>query len=210
MMKAINLTGKLFGRLYVRCRTTNRGREPMWECECSCGNSVVVGGQMLREGRTKSCGCLMKDVVKTIHKTHGGTINGKPSSEYRTWLGIKSRCYNPNNISFHNYGMKGIRVCDRWKYSFQNFFDDMGARPSKSHSIERIDSSKDYSKENCEWANIVTQNNNTSRNVVIEVDGVKLTAAEWGRCVGIRGAIILQRIRRGWRSKDAVFGIKQV
>jgi len=80
--------------------------------------------------------------------------------EYKTWNSIKTRCTNQNTICYPDYGGRGISVCDRWKNSFENFLEDMGAKPDPTYSIDRIDNDKGYSPDNCRWTDRVSQNTN--------------------------------------------------
>jgi len=129
-------------------------------CKCVCGNIKITALYQIRNGKSKSCGCLQKEVTKKRLFHHGGRKNG---SEYTTWQGMKSRCYNPKQISYKNYGAKGITVCDRWlEYGkgFLNFIEDIGKKPSPEYTLDRIDGTKGYSKENCRWETRSIQNKN--------------------------------------------------
>lgn len=100
-------------------------------------------------------------------KTHGMTN----TSEYRSWHHMKGRCLNPKDYDYKNYGGRGIDICQDWVDSFESFYKDMGPKPSRNHSLERIDNSKGYNKENCKWATRKEQNNNQRK----RRDGVKYT-----------------------------------
>lgn len=113
---------------------------------------------------------------------------------YACYNNMKTRCYNPRNASYKNYGGRGIKVCDRWLDSFWLFLVDMGEKPSPKHSLDRIDNHGDYSKENCRWATPEEQMNNVRYNVLLTHDGRTMTATEWAREIGIGVSTIYARI----------------
>lgn len=166
------IEGQTFGRLKVIEVSSIDIHGYTYLCECSCGNMKVVKGALLRSGKTKSCGCINRDNLIERNTSHGGC--GTPL--YKTWCGIKARCGNPNEERYKDYGGRGIKVCERWINSFENFREDMGERPSKKHSIDRIDNDGDYSPENCKWSDDLEQvyNRRKMKNASSKYRGVSL------------------------------------
>lgn len=148
-MKCIDITGRQFSRLFVLTRAKNRNGKVVWKCRCSCGKISYARTADLNNGKHKSCGCLQLESV-TIHGAtkHGG---GR-TPEYTSWIGMNSRCYNPNKKGNHRYSGRGIIVCSSWRHSFSNFLKDMGLKPTPKHSIDRIDNDSGYCQENCKWS----------------------------------------------------------
>lgn len=156
-----NHTGKRFGKLTVRRQDgTNRHGKAVWLCSCDCGGETRVVGSDLTSGHTRSCGCLHVDEVRSRMTTHGQARHSTRSSLYHVWSQMKSRCTNPKNAGYPNYGGRGIRVCDEWARSFEAFAAHMGERPSPAHSIDRIDNDGNYEPGNVRWATPKEQRHN--------------------------------------------------
>lgn len=150
MPNKLQLKGKRFGLLMVLPEAGRDGQGNVtWLCICDCGKETTVRGNHLISNITKSCGCLIGK-----KETHGLS----KSPEYHCWESIIQRCTNPNNSAFHNYGSRGITVCDRW-LDFENFYADMGDRP-EGLTIERVANDGDYEPSNCIWATRSTQQRN--------------------------------------------------
>ena len=124
--------------------------------------------------------------------------------EYQAWADMKHRCFNPNHKSYSDYGGRGIAVCDRWKNSVENFFLDMGSRPTAKHSLDRIDNNTDYSPENCKWSTKAEQQNNRRSNHLITIGCVTLNIAQWTKEMGFTEKVILMRLKLGWSEFAAV------
>lgn len=155
MTQMRDLTGKKFGRLtVVECIGPYKAKpssEPklMWKCICDCGESVGVVRGSLVSGLTLSCGCLNLESIKSRATKHG--MAG--SVLYKTWLGMKSRCYDKNEISYKDYGGRGIAVCGEWINDFMAFAEYIGDRPSDKHSIDRYPNNDgNYEPGNVRWA----------------------------------------------------------
>lgn len=134
---------------------------------------------------------------------HGHSANGKRSLTHSTWHNMRSRCNNPNSSGYQDYGAKGITVCKRWDV-FENFLEDMGERPGKNYSIERIDSNKNYEPVNCRWATRIEQARNRSMCIKLTLNGKCQTVKEWALEVGIKRQTIERRLKLGWSHYDAV------
>lgn len=124
--------------------------------------------------------------------------------EYRIWLGMKSRCYNPKAKDYKNYGAKGINICAKWLKAFENFFNDMGARPSDNHQIDRKNNKRGYTKSNCRWISRLENMQNRSITVKIKIGGVTKTMKEWSDIYGINYQTAKSRRRKGLKGK-AIF-----
>lgn len=156
----------------IKCGTEYR---TALECQCDCGQIKNVIKNSVVNGYSKSCGCMQKKRARICNTTHGMSSTG----EYSVWQDMLRRCYKKYRKDYDNYGGRGIQVCDRWRYSFINFINDMGYRPSEKHSIDRIDNDKHYCPENCRWVTQKEQTRNKRNNKLIEIDGVTKCLDDW-------------------------------
>lgn len=204
-------TGEQFGRLTAikvgpfAVRSDGRYRST-WICRCSCGVEKIVASKELLCGHVKSCGCgLREGRAKGFNFKHGEAVVGRTTREYRIWRNMVIRCTDPRSEDWPNYGGRGIDVCDRWKASFSFFLEDMGRCPN-GHSLDRIKNDFGYSKENCRWAVLLVQANNTRRNRFVVVKGVRKTVAQWARWAGENPNSIYARLKRGLDGLEAICG----
>lgn len=199
-MVKYNLVGKRFGRLTV----INQRREgekysyyTVCYCKCDCGNYHKTRLKALTGKTCRSCGCLLKEYVKAPRpqiRTHGKS----KTKVFIAWVSMVQRCTNPKAQTWRYYGGRGIKVCKKWM-KFENFYKDMGEPPTKNHSLDRIDNSKNYCKSNCRWATKKEQQNNTRYNHIIELpSGEKLTISQASERFNIHRKTISCRLKRNW------------
>lgn len=193
-----DLTGMKFGRLTVT-GFHHRDTRTYWNCQCECGSAgKVIVGYTLLNGDTRSCGCLLKEILKTASVTHG--LRRHPL--YRVWSNMKNRCYNIASSRYPDWGGRGITVCDEW-LDF-SVFHAWGTATGykKGLTIERIDNNGNYSPANCRWATLTEQANNKRNTLQILYHGVMqplgpLASGRWEK--------VWQRIKKyGWSVDRAV------
>lgn len=195
-----DITGKKFGRWTALSKAPSSPRGlAKWECVCECGTRRVVDSNRLVNGKSKSCGCARSAATAKAKTVHGGSY----TRTYGIWSGMKTRCLNPNEKCYPNYGGRGITVCERWQ-SFETFLADMGEAPPGA-TLDRINNDGNYDPSNCRWATLEVQLNNKRSNHRIEIDGVSRTIAEWSRVTGVKESTIMSRLRYGWTKRAAVF-----
>lgn len=190
-----DLTGQKFGKLtIIKYVYTDSYRRAIWRCKCECGNVIEVRGDMLRNGNTKSCGCL----CTTHHKSN--------TRLYHTWQQMKGRCYNKNNKDYRDYGARGIVVCDEWKNDFQAFYNwAMDNGYQENLTIDRIHPNGNYTPNNCRWADITTQNRNKRNNINFEYKGETHCLTEWCKILGLKYSRVRNRVRRlNWPIEKAL------
>lgn len=207
-----DLTNMRFRMLTVIRPENETGNRFKWWAKCACGNEVLVDRKYLFTGDTKSCGCLRK---KPTTRTHGETT----TRIYGIWNGIITRCTNKNSLAYESYGGRGIYMCQRWRSSHLNFKADIGDRPTKLHTVDRIDNSNSYTcgkhelcddcreknaPANCRWATRKEQAQNTRRNVYYSAFGETLCLAEWSRRYNMQTCTLKARIHRGMTVEDAL------
>lgn len=199
--KPKNLTGRVFGRLVVlqyegaeaRALGSRHRVYHYWKCLCECGVERTATSGDLLHGDTKSCGCLRQDTARQRMTTHGKS--GAP--EFIVWSGMRQRCNDSGCEAYSNYGGRGIRVDKAWD-DFAMFLANMGARPSPSHTLERINNDGNYEPGNCKWETRQGQSRNTRRTAQLTFQGRTASMVEWSEVLGISYYAIRARRSRGW------------
>lgn len=199
-----DLTGQRFNRLLVQSRAISKNKWARWLCLCDCGNYTEVRAGNLKSGQVQSCGCARKE---GRNATHGQSRHNNLSPEYKIYKNILKRCYYTKFKYYYNYGGRGIRVCDRWRFGEENksgfecFLEDMGKRPTPKHSIDRFPNNDgNYEPQNCRWATNAEQQWNQL--IYISHNGISKTLQEWAQVTGLSYATVKHRYYRGWPIKD--------
>lgn len=196
------LIGKQFGEwtiIRLDDGTGIKGRKAF--CHCSCGTEDWV----LVVNLTRNLSTKCRNHERLSRRKMAIPLKNLP--EYHIWAGIRNRCFNRREPSYHRYGGRGIVVCERWQGpdGFAHFLADMGARPSENHSIERKNNHGPYSPENCVWSTPAEQANNTRSNTVWTFQGRSMTIAQWGRFLGVNSHTLRNRVGfLGWTVEQAL------
>lgn len=219
MGRLIDMVGFKTGKITVLERVGSANGQSTWLCKCECGNTFIQYGGVLRKKKVKSCGCVYRDKEerrKLAHRTIAKTKHGDCESRlYFVWLDIRRRCSAEYDISYPNYGARGIRVCDEWdnnylafkEWAIANGYDENAKRGECT--IDRIDVNGDYSPENCRWTTMKEQCKNKRNTVHIVYNGESKTISEWSETTGIPRSAIYARYRYGWTSDEIFSPVNQ-
>jgi hypothetical protein len=200
MKPYINLSGQVFGDWTV-VEYVPGGR---WLRRCACGTEKPVLSAYLRKGLSGGCGCKRGAKISAGKVVHGHALSSARTPEYQAWAAMRGRCKYPSCDRYPHYGGRGIKVCDRWEDSFQAFLDDVGPKPSPSHSLDRIDVNGNYEPGNVRWATPKQQMLNKRTTVRVTIDGETKTLVEWLSIYGLTRVQYQDRIRCGWSPEKAI------
>lgn len=205
-MKKLNLAGKKFGRLLV---LNEEGKTPRgqikWKCLCDCGNQVVVVGGNLKNGTTKSCGCLRNEKLSKMARKRNDPNRYWKQPWHGSYESMMRRCYCNKEIGYLNYGGRGIKVCEEWHdvANFAKWVENSGYQ--KGLTLDRIDNNKDYEPSNCRWADMQLQSNNRRNTIFLTYQNKTLSIADWSRLLNCRLSTLHNRYYKGW-SAEKILG----
>lgn len=204
--RVIDLTGQRFGRLTVlEYAGSNKSGNALWLCHCDCGNKIIANNKLLRNGNTKSCGCLRQFREQPHKKTHGMSH----TRFYSTWTGIKDRCFNVKSMHYPDYGGRGISMFPAWINDFVAFYNYISTLENfgcEGYTLDRIDNNKGYEPNNLRWADAKTQSNNRRNVRLIEYEGELLTISQAAEKSGISRKTLSDRIfKQGDSSEERLF-----
>ena len=201
-----NLTDMRFGKLKVIERvedhiTKGGYKKVVWKCQCECGNVVNVLADSLKSGNTKACGCESRSGLEK-RTTHGKSKDRL----YRIWQGMRNRCNLSTNTYYHNYGGRGISVCEEWNKSFECFYEWAMSHGYKDNlTLDRMDNAGNYEPNNCHWKDRFYQMNHMRRNHLITYEGRTQTLTEWAREIGMLPTTLDARINKyHWSIEEAL------
>ena len=208
-MKTIDISNQRFGRLTAIEKSTNICGKTAWKCVCDCGNIAYVTTSNLTCNRIRSCGCIKQELLMRRNITH----NQRHTRLYEVWKGIKQRCYNPKHRAYHNWGGRGIKMCEDWKNNFQSFYNwsyANGYSPENQKdeknklTIDRIDVNGNYEPSNCRWVTRKVQASNMRTNKLITINGETHCIAEWCRIYNVHTSNYYKKINKGMSPEEAL------
>lgn len=194
-----DIRGLVFGRwTVIEYAGVNKHRSAQWRCVCSCPNKTekIICSVPLRNGKSKSCGCLYIETRQSSATTHGGCYD----LEYQPWKAMNARCYDKDNISYPEYGGAGVSVQETWRRPhYDQFKKDVPPRPSKDHTLDRFpNKSGNYEIGNVRWATRSQQQQNMKSNVMLTLGNETYCMDEWSRRKGWHRSKIKNRKYAGW------------
>jgi len=204
--RLIDITGQQFGLWTVVSFSyfakTGDKQRPYWNCKCACGNEGIVRGDILKDGGSKSCGCYEKD--RSLIPLPAYSYEEAYKKVKSVYKHMKQRCLNLNKTRFKDYGGRGIKICDRWLESFDNFLEDMGVPPSLLHQLDRLDNDGDYCPENCRWTTTIKNNRNKRDNHTMTFEGKTQCLTSWAEDLLMNKSTLSKRKRMGWSDEKAL------
>lgn len=200
----VNIVGNRFGRLVVLgLAKKTPGSRIKWHCKCDCGNEKVVASFHLMGGDVRSCGCLRKETIAKISRTHGMTDHPL----YIVWSSMLQRCYDAACKSYPRYGGRGIAVSGAWRESFQAFYDHVSGLEhcgEKGYSLDRIDNDSGYCPGNVKFSTRKEQSYNRRSNRWIECFGRTQSLSQWATEFGLGVPVLHRRLAKGWPIERAI------
>lgn len=178
---------------------------PKYYCKCDCGNSVIVLGNSLRKGVTTSCSCFSKEINRNRKLIHGNSLR----VHYQRWRSMIGRCHDIDNISFCNYGAKGIKVCDRWM-DFNLFLMDVAHTYEKGKQLDRINTFGNYELSNVRWVTPKENSNNKSNNRIYVFNGVSKNNTQWAAYFGVSPQALNHYVKKHGQDEAFIFYSKRI
>lgn len=199
-----DITGQRFGKLVAIELDIVKNRKSYWKVKCDCGNEKIVRSDTLK--KITSCGCVKKEQDKInlfITNNHEMTRH----SVYSIWHAMVSRCHNPNDHAYNDYGGRGIKVCEGWQdiKKFAKWADEQGFEKGKNLSIERIDVNGNYCPDNCCWIERTLQPRNRRNTIKFSINGIEKPLSEWSELKRIDHSLVLARYEKGCRNPEDLF-----
>ena len=199
--KGHDLKGREINGLKIIERNgSSESGDAMWDYRCHCGEIKTAAASSLKNGGTRSCGCMKNRFISKANSTHGRSL----TALYSIWKTMRYRCQNPNNPKYERYGKRGIKVCDEWqdyptflKWSIKNGYEE-------GLTIDRIDNDGNYEPDNCRWVNNYIQQKNRSNNKWISFSGYNYILSDWSRMTGLNHKTISHRLNNGWSVEKAL------
>lgn len=205
-MRAIDLTGRRFGRLTaIKPEGISADGKILWACVCECGAIVKVRASLLWSGHTKSCGCLQREKRAELNRATKTTHHATHTRLYGVWRGMRRRCSAKTGEKYENYAKRGIAVCAEWENSFEAFQEWALANGYRDDlTLDRKDNNGPYCPENCRWVTMEVQNNNRRINRFINHRNETRTLSQWAKYAGIHPSTLRRRLDRGWDIERAL------